>query len=140
RALKNDARLDDLRAQVVDGKTDQKVLDEITVREDAANLYAEADEPEAEAMRLLDEQARYSFPETPYIRRTASDPVPTLYHGARAPITAPLTEGGGYGAGGGVNLFGPGFYSTDAPDIALGYKGKRPNSALYSVRWVGEAP
>jgi hypothetical protein len=62
RALKNDARLDDLRAQVVDGRTDQKVLDEITVREDAANLYAEADQLEAEVQRLLDE---LSFSENP---------------------------------------------------------------------------
>lgn len=54
------------------------------------------------------------------------------YHGARGAIEG-LYEGGGYSP---LNYYGPGFYTTDAVDIASGYTRKRAAGKIYKVEEV----
>jgi hypothetical protein len=63
----------------------------------------------------------------------------TTYHGTSAPIDELRPA---YDAGSIDNLYGPGFYTTADPNIAVGYtkKGGGEAPTLYQVQWDGQAP
>lgn len=78
-----------------------------------------------------------------YTKRTSSDPVPELFHGtSKAFDEGRLVDQSMYARGVETNLLGPGFYTTDAPDLAKQYtkKGRGKEPAVYNVQWVGENP
>jgi len=78
-----------------------------------------------------------------YTPRSAQDDVPELFHGtSKAFAEGRLVDQSMYSRGVETNLIGPGFYTTDAPNLAKDYtkKGRGKDPAVYSVNWVGENP
>ena len=75
-------------------------------------------------------------------------PKSEFYHGSSTEISGVLGDGIGEGRAA-QNLFGPGFYTTDNPEIARSYTGKgakgaeregKLNKTVHGIRWTGETP
>jgi hypothetical protein len=82
---------------------------------------------------------------SPYVYRqlTSADPVPSVFHGtSRSFDEGRLAQDSMFERQASGNLVGPGFYTTDSPDIAKSYQRKGAGGApnVYEARWVGDNP
>lgn len=151
------AKLDDatrarLAAIATEGEATVRRAQELS--DQAARLERAGQHADAEVLRrqatALDGQAQKYADEADRLQAEAeaaatqsvhpvAEGMPPVYHGSARPIEGgQLTPGSGSGAD---NAFGPGFYTTDTPDVARSYfrKGAQAGDepVMYSARWQG---
>ncbi|HVF75486.1 MAG TPA: hypothetical protein VM938_10595 [Acidimicrobiales bacterium] len=77
------------------------------------------------------------------VEELAEIPGSSFYHGTSRRFLGDAIDPDEFGTGSGAdNLFGPGFYLTDNPDVARSYtkKGKGNDPRVYGVEWAGDTP